>query len=43
MAALRGGGGSHKEKLSRKEYLKAAGNNIKGESTDQIIDLRVAK
>ena len=42
MAALRGGGGSHKEKLSRKEYLKAAGNN-KMDSTDQIIDLRVAK
>jgi hypothetical protein len=39
MAALRGGGGSNREKLSRKEFLKVVGNN----STDQISDLWVAK
>ncbi len=38
MAALRGGGGSHKEKLSRKEFLKSG---AKIESTDKLNELRV--
>ncbi len=39
MNALRTGGGSHKEKMSRKEYLKAG--NVRVESTDKLMELKL--